>query len=314
MDPEFQRGTRFRYLTRGGTVGLIHGREKTECSVHLYLLAQVSTTFDQQFNGSYREVALNKLVFDTNEWQSATVENFVDWLYDRPGTLQQIDTDSLEAKLELYIFATHFEIPKLRFDALYFLYRTINQRYIIPEYSTIKVAYDRLPKDSPVRKLFADSFHLFFRPAHDNTERLAAELSRAPPEFFMDAALSDANRAGGSIFGLPGLCRYHDHKPDAEKAVLTACMASQRAITKLVTQQFIDNGSEENDDHGNVSGEGQNGNRAPVWGFPSASTEPRSDVGGDDNDGSWLEPTAPGLRVRNTPHDPMYGTSGEPVL
>lgn len=105
--------------------------------------------------------------------------------------------------LSLYVFGDKFDVPQLRRDAIDNMSEFLFTTRTPPQSTVVSLAYDCLPENSPMIKLFIDAYAR----VGDESHIQAARVEDIPMEFFIDVLL----QMKSTFVGEYNSCDYHGH-------------------------------------------------------------------------------------------------------
>lgn len=220
------------------TVDLIIETENGEWTFTLpkqYLVA-VSPYFEKALSGKWMESRDKQIRL--GEVRASTMHMFVEWLFtrqiflmfhgderptvmdlarraERSGMTQSAEWLDIAGKLQkgvlsLYIFGDRFDVPQLRRDAIDEISEFLFTTQTPPRSKVVSFAYDHLPANSPMIKLFIDAYAR----VGDESHVQAARAQDIPMEFFIDVLL----QMKSTFVSAYNPCGYHGHNgPTTQK-------------------------------------------------------------------------------------------------
>jgi hypothetical protein len=145
------------------------------------------------------------------------------WLYTGQITRAVGDEDKeidSEHSLDLFLFGTEYDLPKLRNKAIDSLIELHGGS--IPAYQDIIKAYQGTLEGSPIRKLFVDLI-VYFPAEAQSLMREHAEAFSEYPQFLMDVNVALLEVVERDVVQMPGCvgtadpCQYHLHENGESK-------------------------------------------------------------------------------------------------
>ncbi|KAF2431848.1 hypothetical protein EJ08DRAFT_712223 [Tothia fuscella] len=192
----------------------------TEFEVPQEYLTAVSEHFEKVFNDESRDPDETELT--TTDVASRTFRVFYEWLNGRK--LVNEDGEEYTYKkgghhfddlIDLYIFATKYDIPQLRHDVMNAWIRCQAFSPEMCSYAHIAKAYEMLPAGSPMLRSMVDSSVASFRTFYTSlsAEKRMEELKELPKEFLYDKMVKLVRDKEGGFPRSPYKddCRYHEH-------------------------------------------------------------------------------------------------------
>ncbi|KAF2705184.1 hypothetical protein K504DRAFT_471687 [Pleomassaria siparia CBS 279.74] len=118
--------------------------------------------------------------------------------------------------IALYIFANRYEIPELRRDVVVAWQTNDEMIQSMPDHGNVISAYDGLPPNSPLCRMFLDMYSVYWNPARD-TEQQIALRSQLPQAFLFELATMLAK--GERQKTEKDWCEFHEHETDEDRKV-----------------------------------------------------------------------------------------------
>lgn len=186
-------------------------------------LTEVSSVFEgtlkaesHNMPGQFEEPQAEMKVYD---FSPATFKIFRDWLLGRrlPARFRNVEVNLIEVSddttpqtelLNMYIFATEYDVPQLRRDALEAYMAWCTKTHTAPCAEEIVAAYASLPWESPMIKFMVDVCRHLWK---EKVQRTASkEWTNVPAEFFR-AILEVQAKPKSSTQRTFEMCDYHEH-------------------------------------------------------------------------------------------------------
>ncbi len=217
----FQSDLAAKRLLSGPLLEITVGSEGKKWHIHHNLLRHHSSFFDEDHlvNGEERRIKDGRV--DLMDEDPTAFRVLVKWLYQ--GQIEDVSKLDKDKKWDyafacqnLYMLCERIGIRELKNLAIDQFRKGCYETRLVPGADEIRPVYDRLPSDSPFRKLVSrTAARQLMDPDSRRDASIYKECFKAAPDFAVDVLNAIRDGTEGLLLDDPtegNSCRYHEHE------------------------------------------------------------------------------------------------------